>query len=291
MADFVKLEQKHKVLDARFEVSGVDWKTSVLMSSDHHYDSVDCDRKMVKRHFDICKENDLPILIFGDFFDAMQGKSDKRSSKGALDPQLLRTSYINALVDQATEFLAPYADNIIAWSPGNHETAIQKYAEVDLIELTADRIQGETGVEIPQMPYAGWIFFRGYKGNRLADTIRMAYKHGSGGGGPVTKGTIQASRRANYLPDANIVVSGHIHESWTMEFNRERITTRGELFQDTQWHICLPSYKDEYGESGNGWWHETGKSPRPKGAYWLDLSMYHDHSNNLRMALLPRRAI
>ena len=24
MADFVKLEQKHKVLDARFEVSGVD---------------------------------------------------------------------------------------------------------------------------------------------------------------------------------------------------------------------------------------------------------------------------
>ena len=75
MADFVKLEQKHKVLDARFEVSGVDWKTSVLMSFDHHYDSVDCDRKMVKRHFDICKENDLPILIFGDFFDAMRNKS------------------------------------------------------------------------------------------------------------------------------------------------------------------------------------------------------------------------
>ena len=124
-----------------------------------------------------------------------------------------------------------------------YETAIQKYAEVDLIELTADRIQGETGVEIPQMPYAGWVFFRGYKGNRLADTIRMAYTHGSGGGGPVTKGTIQASRRANYLPDANIVVGGHIHESWTMEFNRERITTRGELFKTRNGIYASPPIK------------------------------------------------
>ena len=287
----IKLKQKDKVLDAHFEVTGVDWKTSILMSSDHHFDSIDCDRKMVKRHFDHCKENGYPILIFGDFFDAMQGKSDRRSSKGSLDPQLLRTSYINALVDQATEFLTPYAKNIIAWSPGNHETAIQKYAEVDLIELTADRIRGDTGVAIPQMPYTGWIVFRAHKGSKDVDSLRMAYTHGSGGGGPVTKGTIQASRRANYLPDASIVVSGHIHESWVMEMRRERITQRGKVHQDTQWHICLPSYKDEYGESGDGWWHETGKSPRPKGAYWLDLSMSHDHSDALRLNLLPRRAM
>jgi len=261
---------------------------SLLCSSDQHYDSIDCDKLMLKRHYDKAKIENVPIAIFGDFFDAMQGRSDKRSSKSALDPKLLRSSYINGLIEQATDFLTPYAHNIISWSSGNHETSILKYAEVDLLELTIQRIRENTGVTIPQMPYTGWLLLQVYLKEKHINTIKLAYTHGSGGGGAVTKGTIIASRRANFLPDADIVISGHIHESWLMEIQRERVSERGKIGQETQWHLSMPSYKDEYGNEGDGWWHETGKSPRPKGAWMLDLSIAYSNRAS-RAVVQPRR--
>ena len=57
------------------------------MSIDHHYDSVDCDRKMVKRHLRYMQRKRSPnIDIRGLFRCDAGGKFDKRSSKGALDP-------------------------------------------------------------------------------------------------------------------------------------------------------------------------------------------------------------
>jgi len=33
--------------------------------------------------------------------------------------------------------------------------------------------------------------------------------------------------------------------------------------------VKLPTYKDEYGKGEGGWHIETGKPPKPLGAYWL----------------------
>ncbi len=55
----------------------------------------------------------------------------------------------------------------------------------------------------------------------------MAYHHGYGGGGPVTKDVIQTNRRAVYLPDANIVISGHTHDRWIVPVTRNRISHIG----------------------------------------------------------------
>jgi len=98
--------------------------------------------------------------------------------------------------------------------------------------------------------------------------FNLNYTHGYGGGGPVTKGVIQANRKAVYLPDAHFCVSGHIHEHWLMTQSRERLTRSGETKIDEQVHVCLPTYKEEY-LMGEDFHRERGRPPKPLGAYWL----------------------
>jgi len=87
----------------------------------------------------------------------------------------------------------------------------------------------------------------------------------------VTKGVIQTNRRAVYLPDADVVLSGHIHQHWQMPITRERLNDLGNVFLDTQTHVSLPSYKRV--SRRDGWEVEKGFAPGPLGAVWLRLYM------------------
>ena len=197
------------------------------------------------------------------------------------------------MVSDTVEFLEPFAENIVGWATGNHETSILRFAEVDLISLCIDRLEDKTKTRIEKMPYTGWVFFsfqmrENNPKNNIDKTIKIAYTHGSGGGGPVTKGVIGTARRSTYLPDADVVVSGHIHESWVMELRRERVSDRGVSWQDTQWHVQLPTYKDEY-SSGEGWWSEKGLSPRPLGGVWLDITRKVHKPRTYDVNIQPQR--
>ena len=97
----------------------------------------------------------------------------------------------------------------------------------------------------------------------------MKYHHGHGGGGPVTKGVIQTNRRAVYLPDASIVATAHIHESWVLPIKRERISERGKQFHDIAWHVSVPTYRDDFAKGGEGFHIEGGRTPKPIGCTWL----------------------
>ena len=68
--------------------------------------------------------------------------------------------------------------------------------------------------------------------------------------------------------DADICAVGHVYESWLLELPRQRLTTNGELFFDSQWHIQLPTYKQEFDLAG-GWHVERGAPPKPLGGWWL----------------------
>lgn len=283
--------------------AGPEWRGHILLQSDQHFDSTHCDRDLLKQHLDECVAANGRALFLGDWWDAMQGKSDRRGSKGALRPEYKSDRYLNHLVEDTAEFLAPYAHHIAGWARGNHETSIVRHTEFDLLSATIRELNQTTGSNILTMGYTGWVFFRVFgprKKKTKADgsaaggpegVKRLYYTHGSGGGGPVTKGVIQTNRRATYLPDADVVCAGHIHEAWMMEIVRERISSAGSVAQDTQLHLQLPSYKDEFGVTGDGWWHETGKSPRPKGAWWLEMGR-HSRVKNARqsISLAARRA-
>ena len=100
-------------------------------------------------------------------------------------------------------------------------------------------------------------------------SINIRYTHGGGGNSPVTKGVIKTNRRAVVYPDANILLSGHIHESFCLPITRERLTDSGKVMLDEQLHIQIPSYKDETTGYTQGYAIEKEMSPKPVGAYWL----------------------
>lgn len=249
----------------------------VLVSSDRHIDSSHSDKAMQRRHLEEAKAGGWPVIDLGDFFDAMQSRHDKRRAAAEIAlHHANRDDYMNSLVEEASEFMRPYSSSVAVIGRGNHETAVLTHNGVDLLSALAYRMKAEN----PACPvhlggYGGWIFLR--FSERLTsslnkpwnETIRIKYFHGSGGGGPVTKGTIQANRRSTFLPDADVVLTGHIHEDWRVTYVRERVTREGRITLDEQLHVCCPSYKEEYGTGSGGWHVERGAPPKPVGATWL----------------------
>jgi hypothetical protein len=72
-----------------------------------------------------------------------------------------------------------------------------------------------------------------------------------------------------YVSDADIVATGHVHESWQVAIQRIRLNQVDQVVQERQTHVKIAGYKEEY-EDGYGGWHiETGKPPKPTGAWWL----------------------
>lgn len=241
-----------------------------LLSADRHWDNPHSDHDLQIKHLNQAREHSAGVLDFGDFFCAMQGKFDKRSDKSTLRPEHQTDEYFDALVDTATDFFAPYADLFIRIGTGNHETAIKKRHETDLIKRLVKSLNKTTGSKIHDGGYTGWVQFNFLDtGSRQSQQVNLWYTHGYGGGGPVTKGVIQTNRRAVYMPDAQIIVTGHIHEDWDLSLRRFRITPSGKTYKDTQIHVQVPSYKDEWGDGLGGFVIEGGQPPKPIGARWL----------------------
>lgn len=247
----------------------------VFLKSDDHWDNPKCNRALLKKHLDLAVERNAPIIGGGDLFCAMQGKYDKRANKSDLRPEHQNARYLDSLVDTATEWYAPYSKHIVCEGRGNHETAIIKNHETDLTDRLCSNLRGGGGIT-EAMGYGYWVRFQMKRGAQTKSFLMKIF-HGSGGGGPVTKGVIQTNRRAVFLPDADIVMTGHVHEAWNVCLMRERINKSDNLSHDTQWHVCTPSYKEEYGDGSKGWHVERGAPPKPIGGYWL--RFYREHPN------------
>jgi len=243
-----------------------------LLIADVHFDSISCDRELLKKHLDEVVERNAKVLIFGDFFDVMGGKFDKRSSKGDLRPEYNTSNYIDNVVDDAVNFLSPYKEYIMFISPGNHELSILRYHETDVTKRLANALDAELGT------YGGWIRLRySYKNKGSRGSYKIAYNHGYGGGGPVTKDVIQTNRKAVYLPDADIVISSHTHDRYIFPIPRERFIQSGKIEQDEQIHVKLGSYKYSYAK-GNSWERQMGHPPKSDPGVWLNVILKNDHS-------------
>lgn len=269
------------VLTVRIDEVKAGWEQWFLLTSDVHWDNPHCDRALYKRHLDQAVERKAGIFCFGDFFCCMGGKYDPRSNKEGIRPEHQVANYFDALIDTAGDYLEPYKGNFVLLSPGNHETAILKRQETNLTARLTHRLGVQSG------GYAGFVRFLLSRGSSARTSKTLFYHHGYGGGGPVTKGTIQTNRRAVWLPDAEIVCSGHVHEAWYLEVERQRVSLSGEPYIDTQYHLQLPTYKQEHTLAG-GWHIERGAPPKPLGAWWL--RMHYDNSKRDAVGLEFTRA-
>ena len=251
-----------------------------LLLADVHFDSPHCDRRRLKVLLQQAQETGAGVFCFGDRFDAMQSRNDKRGDKSDLLPAYKAGDYVNRLIDDSAEFLAPFASSIVFLSDGNHETALRKYLEVDILLLLAGRLN------VCKMGYSGFVRFlfsrAGGKGHHSSgNTSRvMFFHHGSGGGGEVTKGVMRAQRQSAWVGDADIFVGGHVHEQWCVWSERLRLSGTGVVYRDSVLHMSLPTLKDEFTLEG-GFHIEKGRPPKPQGAYWLEFR--HDSGEHGRV--------
>jgi hypothetical protein len=244
-----------------------------LFISDVHHDSVYCNRDLEKQHLEEALKRDALIFYFGDMFDAMQGRFDPRRSMDEIRPEYQRSDYYDFLVDDMCQFLEPYASNIVLMAKGNHETAVLKNSNLDLLNNLAYKLRKEYNSEAKVGGVGGWLRSVVSVNGQPRGSIKTKYFHGAGGGAPVTRGTIQTNRQAVYLPDANIVVNGHNHQSYYVAVTRERLSGKGVQYFDIQHHIRIPGYKMDFADGTGGWSVEKGYAPNPNGVFWVKLSL------------------
>ena len=258
-------------------VANKEWEFRILITSDRHVDSKHSDLGLQKKHLDIAKKMNWPIVDLGDMMDAMQGRKDPRSSRLDLRSCLgEKEEYFDSVVDYTSLFLANYAKQFALIGLGNHETSIMRHNETNLVKRVVKRLNAEGG-NIVLGAYAGWIklLFES-EGGRGRRSINVRYIHGSGGAAPVTKGVLKTGRRGVVYPDANIVLSGHTHEAFVFPITRERLSEQGRVYKDEQLHVQIPSYKDETTGRAQGFGVEKEFSPKPEGAYWLKFWFQRD---------------
>jgi len=272
----VKVEKTAKgVVCIDFDANGPNWEQWVLITADRHHDNAKCLWDLETKHLKQAKERNALICDFGDLMCLMQGKWDKRSDISQCRPEHREGRYIDSVISTAVDFFKPYADNWAFCSPGNHETSILKHHETDPTARFVEGMRDAGASLLVKGDYAGFIRFRAERSERKSSRLVLGYHHGYGGGGPVTKGTIQTNRMSTYLPDCNLVVSGHVHEKWALQIDRSRLSHVGKPYLDRQVHLKIPGYKDEY-SSFNGWHIERGGTPKPLGAWWLKFTIGDD---------------
>lgn len=239
----------------------------ILLRADAHHDNRHCLHDKEREHLEEAKERNALVFDFGDLCCAMQGKWDRRADQSQMREELQGNSYLDRLVKYNADFYAPYARQFVLMGQGNHETSILKHHQTNLTERIVERLKSKNP-ELLCGGFSGWVRFM-FERSNACTSRRLKWHHGYGGDAPVTKGTIQTSRQAVYLPDADFVCTGHTHNSWLFPIERERISEAGVLFKDRQLHIKVPGYKDEYSDGYEGWHIERGGPPKPIGAVWL----------------------
>lgn len=248
-----------------------EWEQWGLLSADGHIDHPKTDIALKKHHLEQAKERGAFVVEIGDLFDAMQGKQDRRSDKHDLRKEIaeMEGPYLNSLVNYASQFFDPYKDNLALLGEGNHETAVKNRLEFDLLSGLVYDLKNK-GSSVVRGGYRGWILFKfetEQKGSRTSR--RFYYNHGSGGGGPVTKGVIQTNRRAAYVSGADAILYGHTHEEWRLNTPQVRLLDSGREIVRDLIHVQIPTYKEEFLDCAGGFHHETSKPPKPKGSVWV----------------------
>lgn len=254
-------------------------ESKIAMLSDIHWDNPKCDWDYLKKHLDYCLKENIPIMINGDMFCLMQGRGDKRSNKSDIRPEHNNARYLDSIVETAVEWWSPYAHLLTVIGYGNHETAIIKWQETDILQRFVDLLNYKNGSNVQTGGYGGWIIVKQSdigKGNS-AVTYKIKYFHGSGGGGVVTKGAINLTRALEMYEDFDVFTMGHIHENSCRNDVRDSLVNNSKIgyhIKHKNIHMMITgSYKEEYGDGSKGWHIERGAPVKPIGGRILTLTI------------------
>jgi hypothetical protein len=203
----------------------------------------------------------------------MQGAYDPRKSKSDIREEHNVANYFDAIINTAVDWFAPYAHLIKFIGYGNHETAILKRQETDIIERFVTLLNYKCQSNVQVGGYGGWVRIHFADGSNNK-SFNIKYMHGFGGGGAVTRGTIQHNRMSVNVEGADAIWMGHVHEDYEMTYTVEFLSNQDTVLQRDILMIRTSAYKEEYGDGSKGWHIERGASPKPIGGRWLILKPY-----------------
>jgi hypothetical protein len=249
----------------------------VMLLSDLHWDNPKCDRELLRTHLELAKAEGARIHLNGDTFCLMQGKYDPRKSKESIRPEHNVNNYLDAIIEDAANWFAPYAEYIDVVGYGNHETNIIKRQETDPLQRFVDRLNLVAKPDSPVMTggYGGWYCIRFCWGEKTTGIYKLKYFHGSGGGGIVTRGEINLTRALQMFGGFDCFTMGHIHENKETVFTREAFDAK--KCRSTYKDILLlvtGTYKEEYDEGYMGWHVERGAPAKPLGGRMLEINAH-----------------
>jgi predicted phosphodiesterase len=251
------------------ELNLIGKKVKIAMLSDIHWDNPKCDWNQLKKDLDYCKANDISVMINGDMFCLMQGKGDRRGNKSDIRPEHNNAKYLDSIVETAVEWWSPYAHILTVIGYGNHETAIIKWQETDILQRFVDLLNYKNGSNVYTGGYGGWLIIRQHISENISTSFKIKYFHGSGGGGVVTKGALNLTRALEMYEDFDVFTMGHIHENAARNDVRDTISCnskQGYRQEHKQIHLMLTgTYKEEYGDGSKGWHVERGAPVKPTG--------------------------
>lgn len=257
-------------------------ETKIAMLSDLHWDNPKCDRDLLKKHLDYCKEHNIPVMVNGDFFCLMQGRGDNRRNKSDIRPEHNNAKYLDSIVTTAVEWFEPYADILTVIGYGNHETGIIKWQETDILQRFVDLLNLKCNSNVQTGGYGGWLIVKLIENTKIFST-RIKYFHGSGGGGVVTKGALNLTRALELYEGCDVYTMGHIHENSARNDVRDTLNHnayKGYYVSHKPIHLMITgTYKEEYQEGAKGWHVERGAPIKPTGGRFLTIKTERDRSN------------
>lgn len=230
----------------------------LLVTSDDHFDSKECDRGWLKRIHEEANARRAVIFKLGDVFDAMGGKYDRRTVRSELRPEYQSSdSYFTDILRDAIKFYRKY--NVAFVSLGNHEDSVRRRHDTNLAQELAAGLGATYG------DYDGWITILPVRkdGEKPRDgSFTIRYSHGAGGYAPVTGGITQTGRTQASFPFADIYLSGHNHRQWLFSIPVEYPNSHGRLVYKKTYHLKLGTSKQRgpfarrkgLGVPAIGWW-------------------------------------
>lgn len=208
--------------------------------SDVHFDSPDCDRETLKKHFDFCKKDGRYILINGDWFDAIIMGDKKRSVAHLIENT---DNQLNKKLEESYEFLKPYQDRILFMGRGNHEESIIKYNGIDMLQMLTTMLNMGQEHKVLYGNYVNFLRFTFKGASRNERHYDIFAHHGCGGSAPATKGMLDFNTIAKGI-NADLIWIGHKHQA-LIDYSAPvmHIDRNGDVVLKNRQCIETPSYQ------------------------------------------------
>ncbi|GIW60460.1 MAG: hypothetical protein KatS3mg087_1526 [Patescibacteria group bacterium] len=211
----------------------------IVLISDLHIGTRDCNFKALKRDIEYFKEINAHILINGDLFEAIT-PTDPRYEHDT-HGFMTTNDILNTLLQLGTETLKPIANQIRLIGIGNHEYKLIKHYHINITKLLIEELERISQQKIYYGRYWGMVVFENYdqKIKKKLSSYELAYHHGWGGS--PKSGTKIGLKDLKQQIQADMYWIGHKHQ--TAIYSEEIYTrTLNYLVAKPHWLISTGAY-------------------------------------------------